>query len=100
MPQADESSLQETSSQSGEEAVQGGNDKSRFKAAASRVVQNSRTAAQRLGRQSVSAAGQLAGNARGRIEEDPLRSAGVTFVIGLGVGLLIGRCLGGSRGID
>src|SRR5689334_17446072 len=94
MPQAGESGFPEKTSYTGGDSIEAESDASRFKAAAVRVMQTSKTAAQRWGRESVTAAGQLAGSATGRIKDDPLRSAAVTFGIGLGLGLLIGSCLG------
>ena len=94
MPQAGESGFPEKTSYTGGESTETDNDAPRFKAAAVRVMQTSKTAAQRWGRESMTAAGQLAGNATGRIKDDPLRSAAVTFGIGLGLGVLIGWRLG------
>lgn len=63
---------------------------SRFRAAASRVVHNGRSVAQHWGRQTQI----VAANATDRIKDDPLRSAAITFVIGLSLGAMVGRWAG------
>ena len=66
------------------------NGTSRFRAAASRAVRTGKSAAQRLGRQSRA----VAGNAKDRIQDDPVRSVVISFAVGLTLGALIGRLSG------
>ena len=67
------------------------NERSRFKDAATRVFGDSKAMAQRWGRQGLRAAEGLAGSTRGHIENDPIRTAAISFVIGMTLGALIGR---------
>ena len=68
------------------------NEASRLKGAASRVVQQGKTTAQRWGRQGLHAAEGVAGNAKDHIINDPVRSAIISFLLGVGVGALISWC--------
>ena len=69
---------------------------SRLRSAASRAVQNGKAVAQRWSRQTRDAAA----NATDRIKDDPLRSAAITFVVGLALGALVGRWSGRQRQCD
>lgn len=89
MSTIEESGLSETT-HVGEQARDPGNEASRFKAAASRVYQDSKAAAQRWGRQSR----VVAVGAKDRIKDDPVRSVAISFVIGLSLGALVGRLSG------
>jgi ElaB/YqjD/DUF883 family membrane-anchored ribosome-binding protein len=90
MSKAEESGLVEKSGDAEEHVTQLENEASRLRAAASRVVQNGKTVAQRWGRQGLTAAEGLAGNATNHIKHDPVRSVAISFVIGLGVGAVVG----------
>jgi ElaB/YqjD/DUF883 family membrane-anchored ribosome-binding protein len=91
MSKAEVSPTSETTGNTGQPATELENERSRFKGAAIRVFQNGKTAAQRWSRQSVRAAGDLAGNARERIKNDPVRTAAISFAIGLTLGAFISR---------
>jgi len=62
----------------------------RFRAAACRVLESGKAAAQRWDQQTRA----IAGNATARIRNDPVRSVVIGFVIGLSLGALIGRLSG------
>jgi ElaB/YqjD/DUF883 family membrane-anchored ribosome-binding protein len=64
---------------------------SRFTDAASRAVHNGKTIAQRWCKQGLSAAKDFSGNAADRVKHDPVSAAAVSFAVGLGLGILIGR---------
>ena len=89
MSNGEENGLLETTRDAAERATRLENATSRFRAAASRAVHNGKSAAQRWGRQSLSTAGEWADNATEHIKEDPVRSAAITLLIGLGLGVLI-----------
>ena len=82
--QSDFSENIENGAEQPEESENGG---SRFRAAASRAVRTGKAAAQRWGQQSR----VVAGNAKDRIKDDPVRSAAISFAVGLALGALIGR---------
>ena len=85
MSKAEESTLSEKTSEAGERLTEG----SGLRDVASRVVQDGKTVAQRWGRQSLSAAEDFADNATDHIKHDPVRAAAISFVIGLGLGVLV-----------
>ncbi|HLN96858.1 MAG TPA: hypothetical protein VK208_00090 [Pyrinomonadaceae bacterium] len=90
MSKAGESDLLERTDDAREHFSQLEREGSRFRAAASRAVHNGRTVAQRWGRQTRI----VAASATDRIKDDPLRSAAITFVIGLSIGAMVGRWAG------
>lgn len=90
MSNGEESGLLRTTGEAAQQATELENGASRFRAAASRVLYNGKSVAQRWGRQSLGTAGEWAGNATDHIKEDPLRAAAITFIIGLSLGVLIG----------
>jgi ElaB/YqjD/DUF883 family membrane-anchored ribosome-binding protein len=90
MSKAEESDLLERTDDAREHFSQLEKEGSRFRAAASRAVHNGRSVAQRWGRQTRI----VAANATDRIKDDPLRSAAITFVIGLSIGATVGRWAG------
>jgi ElaB/YqjD/DUF883 family membrane-anchored ribosome-binding protein len=81
----------ETTDNTEQAATEVENGPSRFKGAAIRVFQNGKTVAERWSSQSVRAAGDLAGSARERIKNDPIRTAAISFAIGMTLGALISR---------
>ena len=91
MSKAEVSPTSETTGNAEELPTQLQNERSRFKVTAIRVVQDGKTVAQRWSRQGLRAAGELAGNAREHIKNDPLLTAAISFVIGLTLGALITR---------
>ena len=86
---SEESGLSETTN-GGEQPRDPGDEASRLKAAASRVFQDGRAAAQRWSQQSR----VVAVSAKDRIKDDPVRSVAISFVVGLTLGALIGRLSG------
>jgi ElaB/YqjD/DUF883 family membrane-anchored ribosome-binding protein len=87
----EQSGLLNTTGNDGEQSRDFEIEASRFRSAASRAVRNGKAVAQRWGRQSRIAAEELVGNATDRIKDDPVRSAAISFVIGLSLGALVGR---------
>jgi ElaB/YqjD/DUF883 family membrane-anchored ribosome-binding protein len=92
----EDSGFLDTAGNGGEQARELETEASRFRSAASRAVKNSKAVAQRWGRQTR----DVAANATDRIKDDPLRSAAITFVIGLALGALVGRWSGRQRQCD
>ena len=86
----EQSGFPESMENGGKQAGESENGESRFRAAASRAVRTGKSAAQRLGRQSR----VVAGNAKDRIQDDPVRSVVISFAVGLTLGALIGRLSG------
>jgi ElaB/YqjD/DUF883 family membrane-anchored ribosome-binding protein len=96
MSTGEESGFLGTAGNGGEQPGDLETEASRFRSAASRAVRNSKAVAQRWGRQTR----DVAANATDRIKDDPLRSAAITFVIGLALGALVGRWSGRQRQCD
>ncbi|HEY1234756.1 MAG TPA: hypothetical protein VGH22_15360 [Candidatus Binatia bacterium] len=90
MSKIEESSFSERTGDTTDPFTQIEPDISRLRSAASRAVENGKAVAQRWGRQSRS----MCVNATDHIKDDPLRSAAITFVIGLSLGALVGRWSG------
>jgi ElaB/YqjD/DUF883 family membrane-anchored ribosome-binding protein len=72
----------------GERLVQVGGEAARLKTAASDSVEDAVTEAKRLAKRSRYAAEDLMEDAAHRVKRDPLRSVGLGFAIGLGMGAL------------
>jgi len=88
MSKAEESAMSERTGQADEPLTSFENEGRRFRGA-TRVVQNGKTVAQRWSRQGLRAAQGLAGNARDRIKQDPVRSAVISVAIGLSLAALV-----------
>jgi ElaB/YqjD/DUF883 family membrane-anchored ribosome-binding protein len=72
----------------GERLVEVGGEAARLKTAASDAVEDAMTEAKRLAKRSRYAAEDLMEDAAHRVKRDPLRSVGLGFAIGLGMGAL------------
>jgi ElaB/YqjD/DUF883 family membrane-anchored ribosome-binding protein len=72
----------------GERLVDVGGEATRLKTAASHAVEDAVTEAKRLAKRSRYAAEDLMEDAAHRVKRDPLRSVGIGFAIGLGIGAL------------
>jgi ElaB/YqjD/DUF883 family membrane-anchored ribosome-binding protein len=72
----------------GERLVEVGGEATRLKTAASHAVEDAVTEAKRLAKRSRYAAEDLMEDAAHRVKHDPLRSVGLGFTIGLGMGAL------------
>ena len=72
----------------GERLVEVGGEAERLKTAASHAVEDAVTEAKRLAKRSRYAAEDLVEDAAHRVKRDPLRSVGLGFAIGLGMGAL------------
>jgi ElaB/YqjD/DUF883 family membrane-anchored ribosome-binding protein len=72
----------------GERLVQVGGEAARLKTAASHSVEDAVTEAKRFAKRGRYAAEDLMDDAAHRVKRDPLRSVGLGFAIGLGMGAL------------
>ena len=72
----------------GERLVEVGGEAARLKTTASHAVEDAVTEAKRLAKRSRYAAEDLMEDAAHRVKHDPLRSVGLGFAIGLGMGAL------------
>ena len=87
MSTSEQSGFPESTENGGKQDGESENGGARFRAAASRAVRTGKAAAQRWGQQSR----VVAGNAKDRIKDDPVRSVAISFAVGLALGALIGR---------
>jgi ElaB/YqjD/DUF883 family membrane-anchored ribosome-binding protein len=88
MKENEKSSLLGKAMNVGERLVAAGGEASRLKTAASHTVEDAVTEAKRLAKRSRYAAQDLMEDAAHRVKRDPLRSVGLGFAIGLGIGIL------------
>ena len=73
-----------------DQVAQVGDAASRLTATASHAVEDAVTEAKRLAKRSRHAAEDIAHDTARRIKHDPLRSVGICFTVGLGLGMVTG----------
>jgi ElaB/YqjD/DUF883 family membrane-anchored ribosome-binding protein len=89
MSTAEKNILSEESRETEERATNLEKEDSRFKAAAVRAVHSGKDVAQRWCKQGLTAAEGVAGYTADHIKHDPVRSAAISFAVGLSVGALV-----------
>lgn len=96
MAEDDKSGLVGKAMHAGERIVELGVEASRLKVRASHARDDAMDEARRLAKRGRYAAEDLIDDTTYRIKRDPLRSVGITFAVGLGVGALAGWLAGRS----
>ena len=88
MKENEKSSLVDKAIHAGERLVEVRGEAARLKTAASHAAEDAVTEAKRLAKRSRYATEDLMEDAAHRVKRDPLRSVGIGFAIGLGIGAL------------